>query len=202
MTDPDKCYASTGESARTPEFKQSRQELIDQTNSFLGRMLDLRDSLTAPKGGWLLLETPRLTTTDMGRVGHNRHGMVEEFMPGISLASKGEEPGSLLFQSVTVNAETGEREVILVTGSAPDAKKEDDEVSLKRQGETVVSFEARTRESPEAPERYFGFTVRGDGSVHRQYLGMDDKTGISQPVYKADDLGAAKLALGQITNAY
>ena len=155
------------ETDRSVEFKEKRAKLVMSINDYLIKLAKKRDTNQPSANVTLLLDEPRIVTTNLGRSGHNTNLMATEKYRGVSLTGDNiEKPLSL--QAVIKNPRTRDIEVIEALGSDPISMSVDDtNFSSERQLEIVAMFGVEDAKGP-----YFKYSVYGNGSVvHQSYSG-------------------------------
>ncbi len=162
---------------RSPEYKDARQEFVEDVDDLLGGLQARRDAgetvtCATGQGRFDLAFTsePRLTNTTIGHregtgVALNR----EDRRPGLWLGGDG--VTTRLHMQVFIPGDTpGTAHIIEAMGRDPIAQAVNgDDYTLAANTETVVSVMAREL-SANGSERYFGYKVKGDGSVHQAYV--------------------------------
>jgi hypothetical protein len=182
------------ENDRSKEFKDTRDILVNDVNSWLAVMAAKRDGRQPLNDGTMISDNPRIRQTALGSTGQNTHMIGIERYFGISLTGDGDEqPFSL--QAITQGSGSQGVEATEVQGTNPlSLRVYGQEYSSGRQTEVVASFGV----SDYSTSRYFKFTVNGSGSVSRHFL-SEQGVNTGQNVRTVEDLNIAQAAFAQIT---
>jgi hypothetical protein len=186
---------SENESDRSDEFKESRGRLIKRVNEWLTELSIKRDEGQPLSDDRTILDSPRLSITDLGPSGPNSRAQIEEGRAGFSLTGDGKERPFIL-QSLKP-ADNGTTRIVEATGSDPLAiGLYGQEFTTKRQLEVLSQFGERIVDDT-GHTSYFRFSVMGDGHVRQSFI-SDKGVHTEIPVKDLEGLGMAHTALDQI----
>lgn len=178
-----------GEASRSSEFKSERDQLLGMVTGFLGDIAQKREAGELFHGT-LIGDKPRLVRTLLGGLSAGTNLMAEDRRLGISLTGDGE---ATPYQFQGVQRKKGQLIITEVTGVDPLAQQMSDGVySSQRQSEVVMAFVQREVSGPES-ESYFGYEIRGDGSVRRNHV-TPDGVHHANELYNTADLVLAQQA--------
>lgn len=178
------------ENDRTDEFKEKRNIFVVSINNCLKDMVSKRDEHKLLADGTLILNRPRLITTDLGPSGPNTRFMSTEIMNGVSVTGDGIETPVIL-QAVIKNPRTEQIEIIEIKGWDPVSNLVNgSNYDASRSSETVASFGVE-----DSTGSYFKYNVYGSGSVeHQSYSGSIHE---GKTVRDLDSIDLANIAFQQ-----
>jgi hypothetical protein len=188
MTEPNKQNGlrAMGDRDKSPEFKLTRDKLVDDINSWLVGRLEISANFA---------NEPLITETNLGQVNPAVNMVGISRKPGTSMRGNNIET-PLQFQKVTIN-ESGEMEVIEVTGTDPVAHMiRDGKYHPDNRQEKVASFGLEVY-GLEGQENYFKYEVSGDGLVTQKFI-TDEGVHTGRALSTVEDIEMARLAFEQV----
>lgn len=179
------------EKDRSPDFIEARDRLVGTVNAWLAGMAGKRDAHEPLADGGFIADKPRVTRTMLGRTAVGFNAMVEETTPGVSLDGDGSMKPYIL-QAVRQNAAEHKRDIIEVTGSDPMARQFADGGYSTANTELVMGF-SMTGVQADNSQKYFGYEVRGDGSMYRKFV-SEQGVHTVQALHTAEEVSLAQQA--------
>jgi hypothetical protein len=201
---PDK-NESTGmrledEGDRPEDFKEARNKLVGSVNDWLLELARKRDAGEPMPDGTVITDKPRITRSIIGRTAVGTSWMAEERKPGIAVIGDGVAT-AITAQAVVASKDGKGFDMVEVTGSDPLARQFADGEYGDRGGlEKVMSFR-QTDITEGSRGEYFGYEVRGDGAMRRQYL-RPDGAHSGGPIRTADDVALAADAFQRVQTSF
>lgn len=185
------------EGDRTPEFKAGRDQLVTDINDFLDTLRARQAQGNSTKLG-LLLTSPRMKQTSLGRTGPNTHLLAKEYSPGVALYQENPDDGGP-FSLEVVQIKNEEIAVAHVTGTPVISRLLQDAGGMERDHVSKyseASFGVEDVNGVEGPS-YYTFDMYSDGSVIKRYKDLRG-VNVSIPVSTAEGIGTAQLAFNQV----